>query len=141
LRKVDANDFGPAVATIGGPLFAPAGPFDGGETPADRIVRAVGEAIWKHQGRGSTVTIAELMQRTGVGTERGVKAIVETLVMQYGMLIGGSRERDGMGGYFVIRDEEDFKLAVGPYQAQIETMSARLERLKRMAIERGVLKV
>lgn len=141
MKRGDANDFGRRVATVAGPLFGEVGPFEYSTVAPDLIARTVGEIIWRHQGRGSTVTIAELMQRTGARTDREVKKIVEALVMEHGMLIGGCRERDGSGGYFILVDEEDFKLAVGPYQAQIETMSARLERLKRMAIDRGVLRV
>lgn len=144
MKKVDAGDFGQRPAGILGPLFGEAGAFEYSlaEGGPDVTERAVGELIWQHQGRERAVSIAELMQRTGVGSERGVKGIVEALVMRHGMLIGGVRGRDGAAaGYFVICDEEDFRASVGPYQAQIETMQTRMDRLKRMAVERGVLRV
>jgi hypothetical protein len=132
----DAEDYAGAAAAL--PLFDEPGPFSFADGTPEPMERMVGELIWRHRGRMHAVTIADVMRRLGVKSERTVKGYVETLVMKHHMLIGGSRDRDGGGGYYIICDAEDLAAAVGPYQAQIETMQKRVAALESMARSRGI---
>ena len=155
MRVNDADDYGSAEVIAPGPTL-----FDDGEgpfshspaLPENPVVRVVAGMIWQHQGRDNPISIDELSQAVG-RDDRSIKGIVEDLIMQHGMLIGGRRgvkpavvegaigqapEMGAPAGYYIIRDAEDLKVACGPYEAQAESMMARARRLRSMAAQRGI---
>jgi hypothetical protein len=118
--------YGQKERGIEGPLFE-SDPF--GESTAEPSAEEnlVARLIWKHRGRRNPISIARLRENTGY-SERQIKGIVESLVVNYGIRIGAKREEPA--GYFVIEDAEDLAVAVGPYKAQIQAMLRRLRALE-----------
>jgi hypothetical protein len=160
MRVNDAEDFweqhpeeeplfgGPARSTPG-----LSGAFAHSPNPPENpVVRVVAGMIWQHQGRDNPISIDELSHAVG-RDDRTIKGVVEDLIMQHGMLIGGRRgvkpekaegvvrqapEMGAPAGYYIIRDAEDLKVACGPYEAQAESMMTRARRLRSMAAQRGI---
>ncbi len=116
-----------------GPLFAApvaqavkTPPWREGLRPS-RDEAAVAEIIWRHQGRKQPVSIARIAEATGLN-ERSVKGVVEALVVQHHLRIGGKREEPV--GYFVVCDAEDLDTATRPFRNQILAMWRRLRVLE-----------
>jgi hypothetical protein len=127
-RQEDAGDFEPSVQ-VPGPLFAlprAAEPFDRSKLDPTSMEIMVGVLIWEHQGRENPISIARLVQKTGVG-ERTIKGIVADLIAVHRMRIGARREEPA--GYFIIRDAEDIPAGTGAYKAQFLAMALRLRVL------------
>lgn len=119
MRKREHEDHLVQERTVGGPLFAEAGPFDASTAAPSSMEQVVGDWIWRHQGRANPIAIAELEKITGLSA-RALKGIVEQLRVAHHMPIGANR--DEPAGYFWIVDAADQVAAVGPYKAQIISM-------------------
>lgn len=128
------EDFFPVAPGIDGPLFAEVtgpprpepGPFDDStEQPTPEEVLVAG-MIWKHRGRVNAVAGEEIAQVTGI-EPRFVKATVQALRDKHRCRIG-SKHYDPPGYYWIV-DDEDRRLAVGPFHSQMLAMWDTLQVL------------
>ena len=81
----------------------------------------------KHQGRENPLPISEICERLNIN-QRQAKAIIEALIIDFGMKIGASRGTPY--GYFVIVDKQDQEAATRGYRRQILAMWRRLRMLE-----------
>lgn len=104
-----ADFFGGGNASAG-PLFErPA------RIPMSDEEHRVAKILERAKGRANAVARKEIERLTGF-PERTVKKAVEGLRKDHGWLVGALRVEGG--GYFLVVDEEDLKVAFGPYLAQ-----------------------
>ena len=116
----DADDFA-AVDRSPGPLFEWAeGPFARSKVRPTAVEALVAGLIWKHAGRRSPISIAEILRLAPALNERKVKEIVEELRVTHRAAIGSRREDPA--GYFRIMDAEDLETTLRPYESQILRM-------------------
>lgn len=103
--------------------------FDRSTVRPDRMEILIEGLIWQRRGRGNPISIAEIIQVSGVEglSDRTVKGVVEQLVVTHRCRIGA--RRDDPSGYFWVVDAEDQAAAVAPYKAQILSMLRRLRVL------------
>jgi biotin operon repressor len=114
-----------------GPLFRVQaktdGPFAGSKIEPTGIERVVAEIIWTHCGRKNPISNHMLCMATGK-SERAIKEVVQSLVVDHGIRIGGARIGEDHG-YFMVMDAEDLEAAVKSYRNQILSMWRRLKVL------------
>ena len=79
-----------------------------------------------HQGARNPLPLSQIVKHTGM-TARNVKAAVKTLVEDFGLPIGASRQEPY--GYFLCVTAEDFDIAVRALVSEVESLSARIRAL------------
>lgn len=97
------------------------GPFARSKVRPGMVEGLVAWAIWRHQGRGDPIGIAEIIrQEWPTGTERKVKEVVHDLRILHRCAIGARRSEPF--GYFWISTPEDQEYALEPYRRQVVQM-------------------
>lgn len=118
MKKTDASDFA-GIPEARAPLFErdadESGPFARSSIQPSPHEILVAGLIWLHQGRANPIPLARLREATRL-TDRALKDIVRELRRTHWVMIGASRGQPS--GYFIIRDELDLAVGVGPYRDQ-----------------------
>lgn len=86
------------------------------------------------RGRRSAVGLAELSRRTGL-RQRHLRELIVHLIVEHAVGIGSSTD-SWLGGYYLIEDEEDLRLAVRHLVPRARKLAARVRALERIAAER-----
>lgn len=84
------------------------------------------------QGMEKPVTVAEISQITGLSV-RDVYSILRSLLMDYDIPIGGTRDKY-RHGVFVATTEAERKAAIIPLANNANELARRVEKLKAVAL-------
>jgi len=103
--------------------------FDRSTVRPDRMEILIEGLIWQRRGRANPISIAEIIQVSGVEglSDRTVKGVVAQLIETHLCRIGS--RRDEPCGYFWILDAEDQEAAVRPLKAEMRAFARRLRVL------------
>lgn len=81
------------------------------------------------EGKENSITTTDIMRFTGIKDKRSIHEIIEQLILKYGFVIGSSR-KGKYKGYYLISNKEELKETLYTYNAQIQSMINRHQKLQ-----------
>lgn len=81
------------------------------------------------EGKENSITATDIMRFTGIKDKRSIHEIIEQLILKYGFVIGSSRKGE-YKGYYLISNKEELKETLYTYNAQIQSMIKRHQKLR-----------
>jgi hypothetical protein len=112
-------------------LHCAAGPWLLDGKPRDLLIELRG-----HKGRAAAISISTIVAKYGMN-EREVKLTVKSLVEDFGIPIGASRQEPY--GYFLIVSAEDLESALRPLANEVVSLARRMRKLGGTSIVKEML--
>lgn len=109
---------------------------DGGPWQLSPKHRDLLQLLRPHKGRAQARPISAIAERLGM-SERDVKAAVKSLVEDFGLPIGASRQEPH--GYFFIVSADDLEFALRPLANEVISIARRMRKLGGSAIVKEML--